>query len=876
MKPLNIRTRMALGMIILGIGPLLLLGGITLWRGITIQTEQTILLQQEKSKRVASEIQQHLKGLETTLQTILHVHGLENNQETRQLLSNLMAYQNHFESLVLADSNGQELMHFHRINVIPPGDLKNWSGNPLFTEVITQKYAHYSPIHYSPETGEPLITLMIPYLDAFKTHTMGVLVADIRFNTVWNLIAEIKTDQGEHVFMVNENGLILAHRNPTVVLRETRVTLPSEGRMFDGLDGKSAMISQTPLILGDQHFIVVVEKELFMAVRQTIYLGGLIIFLTLVSLLMIGVQLYLANRTVIRPILHLADVAQKIESGDFSGKAVVSNTDEIGILAQAFNNMMVRLCQVMQSLEVKIAEHEQTLVTLAETEQRLRAIIDNTPSLIFLKDKDLRFMMVNKSYETLFHTTQEYLSGKTVYELFPPDVAEIFQKNDHLILRDKQPMVFEEEVIDGNVINTYLTTRFPLINNQGEIYALCGIATDITERKHQENELRDARDKAESMNRLKTSFLANMSHEIRTPLNGIMGFAYLLQSATQDPEYQEYTTRMLNSCQRLLHTINDILDLSKLESGKDELKLIAFDLVHEARKAIQLLEPLASAKQLSLEVIPQKSSMYACLELNSFCKILNNLVGNAIKFTSQGYIRVTFDQQMIDQKSWAIISVEDSGIGISEAFLPHVFDEFKQESDGYARSFQGTGLGLTITRKLVDLLDGQISVSSQKGKGACFTVKFLSVDGPKMPLMSIEDTLVPIAHNLPDDLAILLVEDDRSNQEIAKHFLGKNCRLDVVSSGEDALKAISNVPYDLVLLDIHLGSGKDGTQVLSEIRQMPQFLKKPVIAVTAYTMKGDRERFLHQGFNDYLAKPYTKDSLFRTLYRAIHRELERK
>ncbi len=259
-------------------------------------------------------------------------------------------------------------------------------------------------------------------------------------------------------------------------------------------------------------------------------------------------------------------------------------------------------------------------------------------------------------------------------------------------------------------------------NKEGKITNFIGVEEDITDKKKILEELVIAKEKAEEMNRLKTNFLANMSHELRTPLIGILGFSDILFDELKEPVYKDMVKSINNGGNRLLKTLNMVLDLSRIESSKFELNPKELELNAFLKEAVKLFDGAAQKKNLYLKVIENKNSILVKADEDLLIQVFNNLINNAIKFTNKGGIILKLDKEIIDGKSWAIIKVIDTGIGIPKQALEIIFEEFRQVSEGLNRAFEGTGLGLTITKKSIELLDGKISVESAEGKGSTFSV----------------------------------------------------------------------------------------------------------------------------------------------------------
>ena len=389
------------------------------------------------------------------------------------------------------------------------------------------------------------------------------------------------------------------------------------------------------------------------------------------------------------------------------------------------------------------------------------------------------------------------------------------------------------------------------------------------EKRQAEEALVQARDEAEEMNRLKDAFLANMSHEIRTPLTAIIGFADL--AAAKAAESQRGHIRQIKtSSYRLLNTLNSVLDLSMLEAGTLTLNRDVLDVAAEVQQTVQLLHTLARDKGLDVQVQLPASKVEALLDRACLGRILNNLVGNAIKFTERGEVTVAVHARAEQVE----IVVSDTGIGISEAFMPRLFEAFKQESTGLARSHEGTGLGLAITKKLVSLMEGEITVESRKSEGSRFTVAFPRlITQPEASTKTPDDGgLFASGKRLPWPTRVLTVDDNPAMLYLLERFLEEVLEVQEVGAAGDEETALALARlhrYDVVLLDINLGVIRTGVDVLHELRQVPEYATIPAVAVTAYALPGDRERFLEAGFDAYLGKPFTEEELRQVLIEVL-------
>jgi PAS domain S-box-containing protein len=310
---------------------------------------------------------------------------------------------------------------------------------------------------------------------------------------------------------------------------------------------------------------------------------------------------------------------------------------------------------------------KETELKLAESEGQLRAILDHSPALIFLKDTAGRYLDVNRQFERTFNLSREAILGKTDAELFAPEQAAAFQANDRLVQTAKRPLLFEEVAAHGNGPHTSIVSKFPILGRDGMVYAVGGVATDITERKRAEEVLAQARDQAMEAARVKSEFLATMSHEIRTPMNGVIGMTGLLLDTELTPEQREYAATVQHSGEHLLMIINDILDFSKIEAGRLTLDQLAFDLRLMIEDALDLVAAQAQGKGLELVGLIDATVPSAVRgDPGRLRQVLTNLLGNAIKFTDQGEVvlRMNLAQETEDH---VVLrgEVTDTGIGIS-------------------------------------------------------------------------------------------------------------------------------------------------------------------------------------------------------------------
>lgn len=393
----------------------------------------------------------------------------------------------------------------------------------------------------------------------------------------------------------------------------------------------------------------------------------------------------------------------------------------------------------------------------------------------------------------------------------------------------------------------------------------------ITSRIYKQEHLIEALDRSRQQEKkltvVKDQFLANMSHEIRTPMNAVLGFTHLLQQQPMNEKSREYVTAIQHAGENLLEIINDILDISKIESGMMRLEPVSFSLRGMLHSMELMFQPKALEKKLELSFsidthVPD--ILYG--DVMRLTQVLVNLVNNAIKFTHQGKVQVKVSQVAAESGVRLLFNVSDTGIGISPDKLPAIFDRFNQAEADITRKFGGTGLGLTIVRQLVELQHGKITVESEPGKGSTFKVELPYTLGELLPDSGENYTYSQDNFALPQqpDIRLLVAEDNKMNQNLLKHLLGnRQLHYQLVNNGQEALSALSRQHFDLVLMDLQMPE-MDGYTATKKIREELQS-NIPIIAMTAHAMSGEREKCLQAGMNEYLSKPIREGELYRMI-----------
>jgi CheY-like chemotaxis protein/nitrogen-specific signal transduction histidine kinase len=400
---------------------------------------------------------------------------------------------------------------------------------------------------------------------------------------------------------------------------------------------------------------------------------------------------------------------------------------------------------------------------------------------------------------------------------------------------------------------------------------------DISDRKRLEQQLRAEKAKAEETTQTKSQFLSTMSHEIRTPMNAIIGLTNLMLEENPREDQAESLGLLKFSGENLLALINDILDFNKIEAGKVELENIGFNLKDIVQKHINLLKSRASNKGIELNLIMDERLPSAVSgDPTRLGQILNNLIGNAIKFTDQGAVTVSLSLiQQLGEENQIQFTVRDTGIGIPSDKLDSIFDNFSQASTDTTRKYGGTGLGLSIAQKLVQLMGGEIQVKSQLGVGTTFlftiALKFMA----NKPASTLDNHAPSV---MTREVSVLLVEDNKINQVVAGNFIKKwGMKLTIANDGVEALEMIKSKSYDVVLMDLQMPV-MDGYEASQKIRQMDDhyFKTVPIIALSASAMLEEKEKAKEFGFNEFITKPFQPLELRESILQFVPKKKEDK
>jgi signal transduction histidine kinase/ActR/RegA family two-component response regulator len=774
---------------------LLLSGVVEFFVGYHDQRNALVELERERAAAAALTIEQFIDGI------VRQIEGAAKNPQPasaaglelrRRYYLGLLRHVPAVTDISYLDGTGQEQLRLSRISVDVVKGQSGSSRQPPSSGAESE-VVYFSPVYFRNES-EPYMTIAVRE----QGPDAGVVVSEVNLKFIWEVISQIKVGKTGYVYVVDARGILVAHPDISLVLKKTDLSSLAQVQMAletspalaklqqaevrvarevvnprDDMKERRVLTTHQPIaLLGWRVIVEQPLEEAFAPLYSSIWRTGL--FLLAGLGLAVVASLFLARRMV-TPIQALQAGAARIGAGELDQRIDVDTGDELETLADEFNRMASRLRESYASLEQKVEQRTQELVSTNE---------------------DLK--------------------------------------------------------------------------------------KEIAERERAEAELLETRDIALEASRTKSDFLANMSHEIRTPLNAIIGMAELLSETQLNPEQLEYVRVFGTAGDRLLNTINDILDLSKLEAGQVILEGVEFDLRELVENTVEVLGVGAHEKGLKLNCHFAPDVPTALVgDPGRLGPVITNLLGNAIKFTEKGEVAVHVENDPEANSPGALrFRVCDTGIGIPPDKLDVVFESFVQADSSTTREYGGSGLGLTISRRLIELMGGRIWVESTLGKGSIFhfTARFEMPDqsntrglnrGSAQELPSVASSATSEARAL----RILLVEDSKDNRMLIQAYLRATPhQITVAENGEIAVRKFVAGNYDLVLMDMQMPvmDGYAATKAIRKWESKQGVNPTAIIALTAYALKEEVQKSLDAGCTAHISKPIKKAQLFEGIYEQIN------
>lgn len=496
----------------------------------------------------------------------------------------------------------------------------------------------------------------------------------------------------------------------------------------------------------------------------------------------------------------------------------------------------------------------------------LTSLLESISDLVFMKDTHGVYIDCNRAFCRFVGRTREQIIGHTDHDLFASDVADAFREADRTMLEQGQPRGNEELITYPDGSKFFVETlKSPIRSESGENLGVIGVSRDITSRKEREEELRQARIAAERANAAKSTFLAIMSHEIRTPLNGIIGIADILSHTNLDKEQSDHLHLLAQSGHSLLTLVNHILDFSKIEAGELKLEERPFDPAAELGSCAKLFTHAVQSKgvDLHIDLAPMPRALVGdSLRLR---QIVSNILSNAVKFTLAGKIQLKAAASQQDDGRWRLdVAVSDTGIGIPASALPQLFVPFHQVDTSTTRKFGGSGLGLSIIKRLLEAMGGEISVESSP-RGTTFSFYVVLPEALHAPTPQDTSPERFAAACAPGTMEILLAEDNSVNQVVAISLLKRLGRTaHVAENGRKAVDMIAAGNYDLVFMDLQMPE-MGGLEATEAVRKLPLQKQPRIIALTANAFEDDRDKCLAAGMDGFISKPFGLESLSREI-----------
>lgn len=601
--------------------------------------------------------------------------------------------------------------------------------------------------------------------------------------------------------------------------------------------------------------------------------AGLVLFY-LLFFLYIYKQSNKMSSTIHSPLIQINSMAKEIGKGNYYQPTPAIKIIEIQETSDAIVEMGDQLG--IKNDALLVAETE-----LRQRESDLHSLVNSIEDVIFILDDKGTFLNVWLNDESKLFLPKEQLIGLTISAILSGDDLEMFTNNLEDVFNTGKATVLELFVpTPKGEGGTWLQGRMSpiIVDEQNNFESVSLSARDITEIKAMEKSLINAKEQAERSNLAKSEFLSSMSHELRTPLNAIIGFSQLLELDDNEPltaDQQENVSDILNAGNHLLSLINDILDLAKIESGKLSISMEPINITSILQDVIGITTPIAAKQNITIVNNTQNDdSLFVKADRTRLKQILLNLITNAIKYNKEnGFVFIDFKQK----DEHIEISITDTGIGISDAEIAYIFEPFLRLNEDN-KYIEGTGIGLSVAKELVELLNGTIHVNSEKGQGATFWIELPIHTHNKDDYEQIDD-LVGLSSYDNDKHAcmhrILYIEDNLANVRLVDSILVKfpYTELFFATDGKKGLDLAETIVPDLILLDIHLPD-MDGYQVLTELKNKTLTKETPVIAISANAMSSDLEKARHAGFIDYMTKPIDVNNFIKTIHDVLDIDME--
>ena len=819
-----------------------------------------------------------------TLDEFIKSHAWASLVDTRQQdLITLSRHYDYINDLFLIDSKGNILFTATRESDLGTNLFDGLYASTHFAQAVKTSLdtgqVRFSDLErYAPSDNQIAGFLTAPMLDEWGDK-IGVFAIQLRLERINEVMLEHISNGSLTHYLVGKDGLlrtpitraeddnVLVQGIDTEQFRHWLSEFDEHGNYkhitdddtetttdYLGPTGQEVIGLHQTIILPGAHWVLISEIEQDEALAAAHRLGQITLVIFLLTGTLVAVLAIYQARRITRPIIQLAEASAAAAKGQMDQQVAIESNNEIGTLTEAFNHMLM----VRQVHEFALEQSNQKTSKALEDLAAQKFALDQH-AIVAITDAHGTITFVNDKFSEINGYSRDELLGEN-HRLLNSGChnAAFFDNMYHTITKGN---VWHGEICnkakDGHLYWVD-TTIVPFMGKNEKPESYIAIRTDITKRKQAELELLTAKETAETATQHKSEFLANMSHEIRTPMNGIIGMTGLLQDTQLTPKQRSYADATMHSADALLSLINDILDFSKIEAGKLELEEVPFDLQTLSENVAELMALKCREKEIEMLLrYKPNTERFVIGDPGRVRQILLNLLSNAIKFTEQGHILLTIESsQKSNEATLFQVTIQDTGIGIAEDRLENIFNKFDQEDSSTTRKYGGTGLGLTICQQLCTMMQGDILVESQKGKGSTFSFTMqLGTNKQAQPISADVDNYEHLK-----GLKTLIVDSSEIASTILMEQLSAiEMQFASASSGQTAIELLKqsvteSEPFDIAIIDHHMAD-IDGETLGKEIVQQQLLANGTMIFMTSSPHKGDGLRLKEIGFDGYLTKP---------------------
>ena len=716
MQTQSIQNRLTRAFISLSVIPLILVATLALGQGLSYKTE-ALRLQEQLAQRVAVDVEAFITSVENQLQLAIQMEGAQKlgKRESFGPLFTLLQYGDVFEELTFLDKNGNVLNQAARVKLVASDELGSYAGQPEFENPILSNSIYYSPVRFDDLTGEPLMTIALPIIDERSGDSQGVLVADVRLKKIWELIGRIPLGLDQTVYIVDEEGRVIAHPNPSVVLRGTLYSTPSEAGITSGLGSRMAMVAMDKIQLGSQSLTIVAEQGLLQALALPINLVTTTLVISILAFIAAGLSSVRSARRIVKPIQDLAAAARSIREGDLSQHVPIKEEDEVGELAETFNTMTEQLHQTLQGLSTELAERQRIADELRESEAKTRALLDAIPDTIFVLDAASTFIEFIPGLNFRPLIPPEQFIGKKVGEVLPAELAERVYASINTTLAEKRLQLFEYMLPADNQPR-YYEARLIGSGPQRVLVVIREITAQKLAETDRENLIRELKIKNSELDQ----FTYTVSHDLKSPLITLRGFLRYLEidaSTFNRERLNRDVLRINESVDKMERMIKELLDLSSVgQLLGSEAEVPFAEIVDDA---LSRVHGRLEARQIKVEVSGELPHIHG--DRNRLVQVVQNLLDNAAKFMGRQENPLIEIGTALENGN-SFFYVRDNGIGLPPEFHDKVFGIFDKLD---ARS-EGTGIGLALVKRIIEAHGGRIWIESDganQGTTVCFTLR---------------------------------------------------------------------------------------------------------------------------------------------------------